>query len=709
MKQLIEHLDHGQLELIEAPIPTPGPHQVLVRARATIISTGTERMLVEFGRASLWGKVRQQPQRVRQVVDKVLSDGPRATADAVLSKLRQPIPLGYAMCGEVVALGAGVTGLELGQRVACNGPHAEYALVSSTLCIPAPPALSDLEVASATLCAVALQGVRLGAPTLGERFAVVGLGMLGLLSVQLLRAHGAQVFAVDLLPERAALAKALGAIDAIASSDEATILHMIQQRWPEGLDGVILCASTASSGPMRLAARALRAKGRIILTGVTGMQLERAELYAKELSVQVSCSYGPGRYQRDYEELGADYDPGVVRWTAGRNMLASLELMAQGSLSISSLQIEPYAFEQAPLAYEGLMRGERLGAALTYASCAAKVSAPPQVARVGLGAKPSRRLDPSVRPVRVGVIGAGNYAMRTLLPQLVGVPGLKLVEHVSPSGLSAALAARAFGFERSASQVDGLFEAPDIDMVLILTRHDSHAHLVCRALEAGKHVFVEKPLAIDYAQLEQVRHAHDAHPEQRLIVGFNRRFAPITEQLMAQLPPGPYHLQLTINAGALSADHWSLRADQGGRLVGELCHFVDWARFVVGCAIVDGHSSAKAYEPSTSAWLRFEDGSSASILYTDQGASAFGKERLEVFAAGQVFQIDNWRALRRFGGESATSALVRSLLPSIGLPGQDKGHARMAQALAAKDDPMPDTAALLEVMDWTLRLAGLWP
>lgn len=709
MKQLIQHLDRGELELIDAPIPTPGAHQVLVRARETIISTGTERMLVEFGRASALGKVRQQPQRVRQVFDKLLSDGPAATAEAVLSKLRQPIPLGYAMCGEVVALGDGVKGLELGQRVACNGPHAEYALVPSTLCVSAPPALSDLEVASATLCAIALQGIRLAAPTLGERFAVVGLGVLGLLSVQLLRAHGAQVFAIDLLEARAQLAKELGALDAIASSDEDAILHMIQQRWPQGLDGVILCASTSSSGPMRLAARATRARGRIILTGVTGMQLERAELYAKELSVQVSCSYGPGRYQRDYEAQGADYDPGVVRWTAGRNMEAALELMAQGALKLEPLDLKPYAFEQAALAYEALLHGEHLGASLRYQP--ASLSSPAEATQPMRAPTPSRRAKaPGAKPLRVGVIGAGNYAMRTLLPQLAHVPGMKLVAHVSPSGLSAALAARAFGFERSASQVEAVLDAPDLDMVLILTRHDSHAELVCRALEAGKDVFVEKPLVISHAQLEQVRAIHRAHDTQRLLVGFNRRYAPLTAQLKAQLPPGPYHLQLTINAGALAADHWSLLPEQGGRLVGELCHFVDWARFIVGCPIVEGHTSAKAYEPSTSAYLRFEDGSLASILYTDQGASAFGKERLEVFAAGQVFQIDNWRALRRFGGEPRASSLMRSLLPSISLASQDKGHAKMAQALVNDEQAlMPDTEALFEVMDWTLRLAGLWP
>ena len=741
MKQLIHHLDRGRLEIIEAPQPTAGPGQVVVRALATVISPGTERLLVGFGRAGALGKLRQQPQRALQVWHKARTEGPVEAAQAVLARLREPLPMGYAMCGQVVAVGPGVSHVRVGQRVACNGPHAQLARVPATLCVPAPEGLPDEHVAAATLAAIALQGVRLASVTLGERMGVIGLGLLGQLTAQLLRAHGCQVFALEPRADRVALAQrlALGGVGPSlrgwTSPDD--LLEAAAQ--VGGLDGVIVCAATSDDSPLRLAARACRLRGRVVLTGVSGMSLERDVLYARELTLHVSSSYGPGRYAHDYEALGADYDPGVLRWTAGRNMEAALELMARGALQVEPLGVTRHPFERACEVYDAMMKGQLSGllVALTYPACA-----PPSP-----GAVPSNQAHAHARAharpaapqatrevqgkalaqVRLGVVGAGHYATRTLLPALASLgaaheraardeqsPEVIRVALASGSGLKAALGARAFGFAQAASSLDDLLDpALALDAVMILTRHDSHAALAIEALRAGLHVFVEKPLAHSPAALEALLDEARQRPAQHLMVGLNRRWSPWTLQLMRELEgaAGPKHLLLTINAGPLPEDHWTLRADQGGRLVGELCHAVDWARAVVGSPIAQVQAARLAgRQPaqSASAALTFEDGSVASIHYTALGSTRMTKERFEVFAAGRVWQLDGWRALRRFGASAPRGVTLPALRP-------DKGHQAMLRRwfLALRQGhacPLPleqavevarATFAIAQVASWT--------
>lgn len=690
MRQLIEHLNTGQLELIEVPAPKPGPGQVLVRVERSVISAGTEAMLHEFAQASLLKKVALQPARARQVLDKLITDGPITTFDAVRAKLNAPIPLGYACAGEVVGHGAGVSWPPLGAKVACNGPHAELVAVPATLCALIPEGLSTQDAAIASIGAVALQGVRLLRPQLGERVAVIGLGLLGQLSVQLLAANGCQVFGADLDAARVALAVSQGAHAVQITASDGRALTQLIDAQEDGVDGVLVCVDAPNQPlPMQLAAQISRARGKIVLVGVAGLNLDRAQLYAKELSIQVSCSYGPGRYADDYERLGADYAPSVLRWSAGRNMAAILALLAQGRLSLAPLGLRVIPFEHAHEAYE--QRASALITALRYTP-QVHITAP-EPPRVAFSPPYTDKIS------ALGIIGAGQYATRTLLPAYLSLPERPPITHIcSPSGLSAQLAARAVGAQAT-SEVDEVIGAAALDAVMILTRHDSHAALVIRALEAGKHVFVEKPLGVSFEELDAVQAALDARAATppRFLVGFNRRFAPLTQQLIAQRPQGPLHLLITINAGALPADHWTLREEQGGRLVGELCHFVDLAQAIVGAPICDASATRLPGHPaqSLSGALRFEDGSAATLHYTSQGARSFAKERVEVFGGERVFVIENWRGLKVYGQRA---------LPGLPALTQEKGHRQMLEAFFSSQ-PLPPASHFIEVTRWTLRLA----
>lgn len=650
MKQILQNLSTGQSELIEAPAPRAREGHVLVDTTVSLISTGTERMLVEFGRAGIVSKARQQPEKVRQVLDKVAADGVMTTLDAVRSKLGQPIPLGYCNVGVVSESRA--DGLRPGERVVSNGPHADVVSVPKNLCAHIPDEVSDEAAAFTVVASIGLQGIRLAQPTLGEAFVVTGVGLIGLLTVQMLRAQGCRVMAIDFDPAKLALARQFGAETCNPGAGEDPVAAGLAFSRGLGVDGVIVTASSKSSDPISQGARMCRKRGRIILVGVTGLELNRSDFYEKELTFQVSCSYGPGRYEAAYEEKGQDYPLGFVRWTEQRNFVAVLDMLAAGTLDVGPLISHRIPFEKAPRAYDLLSRDKSaLGIVLTYSH------------EVNLRHHPAVALAATRTPCAaagkpvVGFIGAGNYASRILIPAFKSA-GAHLHTISSVGGTNAVLHGRKGGFARATTDTDALIADPDINTVAIVTRHNSHARLAAQALRAGKHVFVEKPLALTHEELEEVRAAHD-QSGCHLMVGFNRRFAPQISRMKQLLNTvhEPKILTMTVNAGELSPDHWHYdRSVGGGRIISEGCHFIDLLRYLVGAPIKKVHATALGEHPAlryrhdkVSMVLNFEDGSLGTILYLANGAPSYPKEVLDVFCGGRVLKLMNYRKLRAWG------------------------------------------------------------
>lgn len=711
MKQVLQDLRTGQVEVADVPAPAVRPAHLLVRTAVTLISPGTERMLVEFGQAGLLGKARAQPEKVRQVVTKMRTDGMRPALEAVASRLGEPLPLGYSNVGRVLAVGDGVLGFAAGQRVVTNGAHAEIVCVPATLAAAVPDGVDDECASFTVLGAIALNGVRLLEPTLGESFAVVGLGLLGILSVQLLRAHGCRVLAIDVDEARCALARTLGA-DAVCAARDADPVRAARAHSIErGVDGVLITATAKGNDVVRQAARMCRKRGRIVLVGVVGLELERAEFYEKEISFRVACSYGPGRYDPAYEAAGNDYPLGFVRWTAARNFDAVLDALARGTLEVRPLVSRRVAVADAGQAYGAILADRSaLGVVLAYPHAAGQsalglervtaVAAPS-------GATPLRRAH-GQQPV-VGVIGAGQFARLVLLPAIQAA-GAHIATVASAGGVSCLHAARKFGAGEATTDVQRILDSPEIDTVFVATRHDSHAALVVRALEAGKHVFVEKPLAIDEPSLARVVAAHQRSAGQQLMVGFNRRFAPSAVRARKLLAgrAEPIAINIMVNAGELPASHWTRDpAIGGGRIVGEACHFIDLALFLVGHPLVattatrQGGRAGTAAPDTTTITSTFADGSLATIAYWTTGPKSFPKERVEIFSEGRALVIDNWRTLRGFDWPGVRRGWSWT--------GQDKGHrAEIAAFLAsvAEGGPAPiPFAELVAVTGSTLSLA----
>ncbi|MGE5206733.1 MAG: bi-domain-containing oxidoreductase [Chlamydiota bacterium] len=681
MRQILQNLRNGLTTVEEVPAPQPGAGTVLIETTQSLVSAGTERMLLEFGSAGWLGKMRQQPEKARAGWEKIRTDGLGATLDSVRAKLDQPLPLGYCNAGIVLESGAGVSGFPPGTRVISNGAHAEVVSVAANLCARIPPGVNDETAVFTVLGAIALQGVRLAQPTLGETFAVFGLGVVGLLTVQILRGCGCQVLAFDPNPERLEMACRLGARAGGAA---------------ETVDGALLTAATASSQPVHQAAQMCRKRGRIVLVGVSGLELCRDDFYKKELTFQVSCSYGPGRYDRAYEEQGRDYPLGYVRWTAQRNFEAVLGLMAEEKLETAPLITHRFPFREANRAYQVLLSGQsHLGIVLAY----------PQRARAELLARTLPVTRPPLQRTgsapAVAVIGAGSYAMKALLPALQNC-NIERRVIASSRGVSAAYAAKKFGYAEATTSVDALLARADVDAVVIATRHDSHARLVCQALAAGKHVFVEKPLARNEQELEAVEAAAQSACG-LLMVGLNRRFAPHVvkaAQLLRRISQ-PRAIIITVNAGAVPPEHWTQDAETGGgRIIGEACHFLDLARFLAG-APVESVQTTKMSPETVSITLCYQNGSTAAIQYFANGSKKFPKERVEIFCGGSILQINNFRVMKAFG------------LPgfrSLRLWRQDKGNATCAAAFMqaiSSGGPAPiPPAELFEVTRTTLQAAS---
>lgn len=673
MKQLLQSLKDGTTEIAEVPCPQVRRGQLLIASSRSLVSAGTERMLVDFGKAGILGKMRQQPDKVRMVLDKIRTDGLMPTIESVLNKLDQPLPMGYCNAGVVAAVGDGVTGFERGDRVVSNGKHAEAVSVPANLCAKVPANVSDDEAAFTVLGAIALQGVRLAQPTLGETVVVTGLGLLGLVAVQLLRANGCRVLGLDFDPRKLELARRFGAevVDLGKGQDPVAVANAFTAG--RGVDAVVITAATDSNEPIHQAALMCRKRGRIVLVGVTGLALSRADFYEKELTFQVSCSYGPGRYDPNYEEKGIDYPIGFVRWTEQRNFEAVLGLMAGGQLDVKPLISHRFAIGDAQGAYDLVGGAEpSLGILLEYPGIA--ISPGARTVKLSEATADARAA------VSLGFIGAGNYVTALLAPAFKAA-GARLRAIASSGGVSSLHAGRKFGFEEATTDVDGLLADPSIDAVVVATRHDSHAEFVCRALAAGKHVFVEKPLAVTHAQLESIRRAIADAPAGKsplVMVGFNRRFAPHVRKMRELLAGarGPKAFVMTVNAGQIPREHWTQDVQVGGgRLIGEGCHFIDLLRFLADASI-ESHATVRMAGSSDtlSVTLRFNDGSMGLVHYFANGSKAFPKERLEVFAGGQVLQLDNFRRLTGFGWPGFKSMKAWR---------QDKGQRDCAAAFVA--------------------------
>ena len=659
MKQILQDLRKGSPELVTAPVPQLTPGHLLIDTTVSLVSAGTERMLVDFARASLVQKARQQPEKVRQVLDKARTDGLVTTVEAVRSKLSQPIPLGYCNVGRVRQVGPGVEGFRPGDRVVSNGPHADVVRVPKNLAVLIPDEVGDEAAAFTVLAAIGLQGIRLAQPTLGEYFVVTGVGLIGLLTVQLLRAQGCHVLAIDLHAGRLEMARRFGAATCNPGAGEDPVAAGLSFSRGQGVDGVIVTASTWSSEPVTQAARMSRKRGRIVLVGVTGLELNRADFYEKELTFQVSCSYGPGRYDPSYEIAGHDYPLGYVRWTEKRNFEAVLGLLQAGKLDVASLITHRFLLDDAPRAYEAVSGPEGgLGILIEYPH-------PPEERHAALVAlAPAVVPEPTTEPA-IGFVGAGNYASRVLIPAFKAGGG-RLHTIASSGGTSSVVQGRRAGFLAATSDTAALLADPEIDAVVIATRHDTHARLAVRALEAGKHVFVEKPLALDAEEMHEIEAAHAASGR-HLMVGFNRRFAPLvrtTKSLLDRVAE-PKTFMTVMNSGAIPPDSWLQDlAVGGGRIIGEACHHIDLLRYLAGSEIVSvqarrmgGSDAVAVTEDKAAIILGFADGSFGTIHYLANGPASFPKERIEVFAAGGMLSLDNFLKLRgygwpRFRGES---------------------------------------------------------
>lgn len=664
MKQILQHLRTGELEVADLPSPRVARGSVLIKTQASLISAGTERMLIEFGQANLWQKARSQPDKVKQVLEKLRSDGVVTTAEAVLRKLDQPLPLGYSNAGIVVEVGEGVTDLQPGDRVASNGNHAELVSVPRLLCAKIPEGVTFDQAAFTTLGSIALQGLRLAKPTFGEQFMVFGVGLLGILTIQLLTAMGCDVLAIDLNEDRLKLAASYGATTVNLADGSDPIAHANTWTQGRGVDGAIITASAQTDEIVHQAAESCRKRGRIILVGVVGLNLRRADFYEKELTFQVSCSYGPGRYDDNYERRGQDYPIGHVRWTEQRNFEAVLQAIQQGRIRLDELITHQFPIANASEAYHTIQNvPTAMGVMLTYPREATPINTQSIV-------NPSAVATPG--QIRVGVIGAGNFAVSTMLPGLAQSDA-HLDAIVDRKPFAARHAASKFNVRRALTHDKELFDDPTIHAVFFSTRHDAHARNVRDGLQAGKHVFVEKPLALNEEQLNDVIQAVQTHPDKLVMVGFNRRFSPHVLHMKQHLRgrSQPLCIQLTVNAGHIPADSWVQQASVGGgRIIGEACHFLDLLCYFTDSPIVRVSAmmvgkGPEIREDKMSITCEMADGSIGTVHYFANGSKAFPKETFQIFSDQRVIQMDNYRVTSGYGFKS---------FPKLRTIRQDKGH-----------------------------------
>jgi len=669
LRQIIQNLKTGETVLEKVPAPTVRPGHVLIQTARTLVSLGTERMLVEFGNANLIQKARQQPDKVKMVLDKIRSDGLVPTLEAVFNKLGQPLPLGYCNVGRIIAVGAGVPEFQIGDRVASNGPHAEIVCVPKNLCAKIPDSVSDEAAAFTVIGSIGLQGIRLLQPTFGETVVVVGLGLIGLISVQILLANGCRVIGFDFDQAKVDLANQLGAnaINPAGGTDQ--VKFVLEQTGGAGADAVLITASAKTDEIISQAAQMCRKRGRIVLVGVIGLNLSRAEFYEKELTFQVSCSYGPGRYDENYEQKGQDYPLGFIRWTEKRNFEAILVAISSGQLDV-----EPLITDRVPLAeynkiYDNMGNSSSIASILVYegdADTSSVVTINKRTFKKGEGV--------------VGIVGAGNFTSATVLPALKPLDA-KLKYIVSAGGLTASTLAKRAGFSCATTDYKQVLNDEEVDLVMITTRHNQHATMVIESLQAGKNVFVEKPLCLNEEELSQIEKVYASlltpHYSPVLTVGFNRRFAPFAQKMKSLLGQGTVNIVATMNAGEIPGNSWVQDLEVGGgRIVGEACHFIDLCSYLTGSKVIAVCMNAMGTSPeentdNASILLRYETGSTAVINYFANGSKAYAKERIEAHSQGRSLIIDNWRTLEGFGFKGFSKLKGK----------QDKGHVEQFKLL----------------------------
>lgn len=701
MKQILQSLSNGDTELADVPAPQPLGGSLIIGSKASVISAGTERMLVEFGKAGYLEKAKQQPDKVVEVIQKVKTDGLGPTINVVRSKLDQPLALGY--CNAGVVLNSGVDGFVIGDRVASNGYHAEIVRVPKHLCAKIPDNVDDESAAFTALGSIALQGIRLLNPSLGESVVVSGLGLIGLMALQILKASGCRVLGIDTETSRCKLAESFG-VEVINLSEVSNPV-VAAERFSagRGVDSVLITATTKSNEVVNQAAEMCRKRGKVVLVGVVGLNLRRDAFYKKEITFQVSASYGPGRYDPAYEEKGHDYPMGYVRWTEQRNFEAILEMLSKGTLDVKPLISHRFEISAAKAAY-GLLKDSNnsLGIVLSYPDTEFS-SASRKVGLTSFNESESVSRDGNELSPSVSFIGSGNYATAVLIPAFVKA-GVVLKTVASSSGLSGVHAGRKYGFELTTTDNEAIFSTDDSDAIVISTRHSSHAQLVIEGLTAGKHVFVEKPLCLSLGELSEIEAA--CSQSQVLMVGFNRRFAPHVQKMkqLLSMVDAPKTLVMTVNAGYIPPDHWTQDPEQGGgRIIGEGCHFVDLLRFIVGNPIVRYSLSSLDSEirDTVTIQLEFADGSIGTIHYFSNGSRLFPKERLEVFSSGKVLQLDNFRKLTGYGWDD---------FKKMSLWRQDKGQNSCVRAFVdaiRKNGPHPiSLGEILEVSRISIELAG---
>jgi predicted dehydrogenase len=650
MKQLLQNIKTGKSTIEDVPMPTPRERHALVKVEASLVSAGTERMVVEFAEKSLFGKARSRPDLVKQVIDKARREGLLNTAQAAFNRLDQPMALGYSSAGTITALGKNMQGFKVGQRVACAGGgfavHAEYNVVPRNLLTPLPKNVDFESAAFTTLGAIAMHGFRLAEPQIGENVAVIGLGLLGLLAGQIAAAAGCNVLGVDIDLNRIKLATSLG-LEAVSREKAADSASAFTSN--RGFDMVLICADTPSNDPVELAGMIARDRGRVVATGAIGLSIPRKIYYEKEISFINSRSYGPGRYDINYEENGQDYPLGYIRWTEGRNFEAVVDLISKGKLKVKPFITHRFPIEEGVKAYEvitGKKKEPFLGVLLTYPG-AVEAMESSNVVRFNV---------PTFKPAvcKLGVLGAGLFANSVLLPAIKRTGNVELIGIASTGGLHAQHSGKKFGFKYATSENDEILNDPNINTVAILTRHNSHADLVVKALKAGKHVFVEKPLAINNSQLLTISKQLNAGSQSLLTVGFNRRFAPLARKLYASLQDRtePLHAHYRVNAGAIPLNHWTQDPEiGGGRIIGEACHFIDFITFLVGESPVSVTTHAlpdggRYREDNVSMTFTFPDGSVGVVDYLANGDKSFPKERIEVFCGGTAAVLDDFVSLQ---------------------------------------------------------------
>lgn len=698
MKQLFQSLKTGEVKLEELPVPSCAPGQVLIKTSRTLVSLGTEKMLLNFGKANFINKVKQQPEKVQQVLTKIKTDGLIPTLNAVKTKLEQPLALGYSSVGVVLEVGKNVVDLKPGDRVVSNGPHAEYATVPRNLIAKIPDNVSDDSAAFTIVGAIGLQGIRLINPSLGETIVVVGLGLIGLLTVQLLKASGCNVIGYDFDEDKVKRARSYGAHAFVLSELVDPVVESLNLTNGIGVDGVIITASTKSNEVISQAAQMTRVRGRVVLVGVIGLDIKRSDFYEKEISFQVSCSYGPGRYDPGYEEQGLDYPIGFVRWTEQRNFEAVLDSMLNHRLIVGDLITTKVKLEDAPSLYSGLSNSNsELGIIIEYSELREEL-------------KKSITFSAAAKETdvtgAVSMIGAGQFAGAVLLPAFQRNQfTFKKLGSRSSSALGPHLRSK-FNFECLTSDYDEILEDKSINTVIITTRHNSHGKLVLSALQKGKNVFVEKPLALNQKEISEIEafYAQEKGKTPILMVGFNRRFSPLVSDLKKHIDgiSSSKVFIMTVNAGAIPKKHWTQDANVGGgRLVGEGCHFIDLLRFLSGSSIKTGTVSVMDSEckDTFSIQLTFANGDIGTIHYLANGNKSFSKERLEVFVGGKIIVLDNFKKLQGIGLKRLKYALKS----------QDKGHnnevKKFRDSLVQGVNPIP-LEEIFEVSSWAVKLQG---